>query len=458
MRTTSIAIAAVALTAGSLLAADRPKSKLPFLEDVNVLLVVLDTVGAHQVAFDPRADTSPHLADLAARGVAFSRAYSTSSWTQPAVASLLTSRMPSAHGVMRLFDALGDDQVTMPESLRERGFATAGVISHFLLGSKYGYGQGFEVLDESAVAGHEGITSEQVTARAVRRLDALAGKRFFLLVHYFDPHYVYNHHPTFDRTSSYGGPLKPAMPLWDLLDARPRLNAADIRYLAGLHAEEVAFTDHHLGRLLAGLRERGLDRRTLVIVVGDHGEEFMEHGWIGHTNSLSELLVRVPLVVALPGTVVPQVVDEPVSLLDVLPTLLDLSRTRPATRTTQGRSLRPVLEGRRDLPARPVLAEVSFGLQPGDAPKLAEKMAFKTTIVSGRLKVVHDLPTGRFQHFDLASDPGERTDLSPSRRRAFLDLQERLLAWEAQRSGAPAARVSPSEDERKALRSLGYLQ
>jgi len=425
------------------------------------VVIVIDTLGARQVGFLAPGRKTPNLDRLAAESVVFRRAYSTAPWTQPAVASLLCSRMPSAHGLTRLFDGLGEDQVTLAELLQERGLRTAGVVSHDLLGARFGFGQGFQTFDESPIAGHQGISSEKVTDAALAQLRQLAGKSFFLFVHYFDPHYVYNHHEAFDQTSFYKGPLRPAMGIWDLLNLRPKLTDADVRFIAGLHAEEVAYTDHEVGRLLSGLRQSVAAGRTLLIVAADHGEAFMDHGWIGHTRTLYEELIHVPLLVSLPGVFPAHSVAEPVSLLDVVPTLLDMSRARPKTRTTQGASLLGVLLGRSAAPAgRPVLAEVSFGLQPDDPAYMVEKMAFKTSAIRGQLKVIHDLTSGRWEYYDLEADPLEAHGPIPLRQGAFLELAERLLAWERNRAGrgSAAPRVNPTDGERESLRSLGYLQ
>ena len=428
----------------------------------NVVVILVDTMGARHSGFLTTGPRTPNVDRLAGQGVAFRRAWATSSWTQPSVASLLTSRMPSEHGLLRLFDPLDERETTLPEVLRASGYETGAVVSHFLLGAKYGFAQGLGSLDDSAVAGHEGISSAKVTDLALAFLKRRSSAPFFLLVHYFDPHYVYQHHPEFDLTQGYKGKLRPGMPIWDLLNVRRKLTRQDVEYVAALHREEVAFADSHVGRLLDGLRDFGLDEDTLVVFAGDHGEEFMEHGWIGHTKNLYEEVLRVPLVFRLGRSLGPAVVDEPVSLIDVFPTVLELLGRTPARRTWQGASLVSLLRGRSRLaPERIHFAEVSFGVQPQDPAHMAEKSAFKTAAVSGRLKVVHDLTAKRFEAFDLEADPREAASLDANGTR-FRRLRQRLLAWErergASRSGQRPGRLQPSESDIKALRSLGYLK
>jgi arylsulfatase A-like enzyme len=395
------------------------------------------------------------------------------------VASLLTGRMPSAHRLVRLFDRLPDTETTLAERLAARGFATAAVVSHLLLDADYGFGQGFAHFDASAAGGHRAITSPEVTDAALAWLDRWAAGEgslpagaaassaqppFFLLVHYFDPHYVYRHHPRFDRTAGYRGPLHSGMDIWALRDRRSSLTAADVDYLTGLYREEVAFTDHHLGRLLTELERRDLAGDTLVVVTADHGEELMRHGWIGHTRTLYDELLHVPLVVSLPGRLAPRVVDEPVSLVDLVPTLLAMSERPEEVAGGTGVSLLPWLRGESPGGAavdRDLFAEVSFAPVPGDEPRMIEKAAFKTALLAGPLKLVHDLAVERWHLFDRAADPEELRDLAGTGHPAERRLQRRLTDWERQRDEAvqaDAARVTPDAEELDRLRALGYLR
>jgi arylsulfatase A-like enzyme len=398
--------------------------------------------------------------------VLFRSAYSPAPWTQPAIASLLTGLMPSAHGLVHLFDRLDDGVDTLAEQLQRRGFDTSAVVSHTLLEPKYGFGQGFTDFDDSAADGHQAITSDKVTDNALGWLDGWKQRAdhhpFFLFVHYFDPHYVYRHHERFDRTSGYQGPLKQGMGIWELRDARATLTQADVAFLVGLYREEVAFTDFHLGRLLDGLLARGLSERTLVVVAADHGEEFMNHGWIGHTRTLYDELLHVPLVVALPATIAPRTVDAPVSLLDVVPTLLALSRKPAPPPTGGGVSLAGVLAGKASPPAaRDLFAEVSFLSGPDEPQHLAQKTAYKTAVLEGPLRLIHDLAAGSWEMFDRTTDPEEHHDLF-ARHPARPRLQRQLLAWERKRdaggvAGRPGA-LTPTAEDLARLRALGYLR
>jgi arylsulfatase A-like enzyme len=451
--------AALAPALAAILVACGSARERPLLEELNVLLVVVDTVGAEHVGFlNPGQDHTPHFDRLAREGVVFEHAYAPAPWTQPSLASLLTGRMPSQHALLRLFDSLGEEQETLAEALRARGFETAAVVSHLLLERRFGFAQGFDHYDASAVAGHDAITSRSVTDRALAWLDGRSTDAPFLLfVHYFDPHFAFNHHPEFDRTAGYAGPLRPAMDIWELRDRRDRLTREDLDYLVGLYREEIAYTDAQVGRLLDHVRE-GDPRPTLVILAADHGEEFMRHGWIGHTRTLYDELLRVPLVFHLPGVFAPRRVDAPVSLLDVLPTLLAFSSTRAPEADVPGISLAPALLGESELPReRELYAEVSFAARPEDPDFIAEKTAFKVALQTPRWKLIHDLLTDRWELYDRRADPEELNPLEGRPEEAA--LRRRLTDWERARPGAAdRAAVAPSDDERARLRALGYLR
>lgn len=429
----------------------------------NVLLIVIDTLGAEYLGCQtPGLATSPAIDALASEGARFSGARTTAPWTQPAVGSLFTSLWPSDHGVRRIFDALPGQHSTLAERFADAGWKTSGVISHFIIDRPFGYDQGFQHWDATSVAGHRAVTSGAVADAAIRSLDELRNEPFFLFVHFFDPHWYYNHHAEYDLTSGYRGQLAPGMEIGTLRALRDRMAPEDIAYLENLYREEIAFTDAHVGRLLAHLRGLGLDEDTLVILTADHGEEFMRHGWIGHTATLYEELMHVPLIVRWPGRIAPRVIDTPVSILDVMPTVLDLLGLEPDP-VWQGISLRNALLSENvEPPARPLFSEVSYvspeGWPSGDG---SVKTYFKTAILDGRRKLVHDLQSGLWELYDLDDDPHEQRNAFDPEDDEAGSLQSLLRAWESGRVGSwgldlpGGIEMDPAEIER--LRSLGYV-
>ncbi len=485
----ALAPLAVALACGE--PAESPQQ--PRLEDLNVVLIVVDTLGAEHVGcyagLPPAASHSPNIDALAASGKRFDRAFSTAPWTQPSMASLFTGRMPSRHGVVRIGDRLSPHAETLAEALSNRGHRTHGVISHVLLNRNYGFAQGFDSYDQGPYedAGddvHAAITSERVTDAAIEWLEQTPDEPYFLFAHYFDPHFVYQHHADFEQGSSdYSGPVKPGMSIWELRDMRADLSADDLDYLRALYREEIAYTDHHIGRLLDAIRARGAAERTLILFTADHGEEFMRHGWIGHTRTLYDELVRIPLIAALPGSIEPGVSTDAASLIDVLPTLISLSDVPYRDAGVEGVSLAgPLFEGQPGEPSRRVFTEVSFVAQPGlhaepghpaperdssasdlesEAPNPEmEKTAFKSAILVDGLKLIEDHLTGTFELYNRANDPEELDNLWETPPPSAAALRDELRRWRARPSDGPkgsSERTSPTQSELDELKKLGYV-
>jgi arylsulfatase A-like enzyme len=298
-----------------------------------------------------------------------------------------------------------------------------------------------------------------VTDAALGWLDARAeagneAPPFLLFLHYFDPHYAYHHHEAHDRSAWYEGELTPQTHFETLLEraGAGALSGEDFRYLSSLHAEEVVFTDEHIGRLLAGMAERGLLDDTLIVFTADHGEEFGSHGSVGHTKTLYDELIDVPLVVSFPGEPALEVVDEVVSTIDILPTLLELYGLPPAERTS-GRSLVTLL---RDPTARlgrqGVYAEVAYTPEKRRATKIAR-------IERGR-KLIYDQDARRYELYDLEADPLEQRDLfDPARfdQERMMHALESFQDFVQGAATADGARLEFDAQELEELRRLGYL-
>jgi arylsulfatase A-like enzyme len=372
--------------------------------------------GAHP-AYAGDAAPSPSLDRFASSGVRFEDAYAPSPWTLPSHVTLMTGRSPVVHQVETDLSTMRPGETTLAEILRGRGYRTAGVFSGPYLQPHWGFGRGFEryraaygdavasamheiesidreiaradEAGEHAAAdelrwsrrkayehvrevSHQDVGSDRVTAAALEDLDDLigSGAPWLLFVHYFDVHYDYVPPPPFDVRfdPQYAGSItgrgflsNPAIAEQDpkQLDAFIRhVSDRDLAHLRALYAGEVAWVDQHVGRLLARLDATKAGRTTLVIVLSDHGDEFFEHGGIGHRRNLNEEVLRIPLIVRL-SDVLPagRVVRGLASLGDVAPTVLELLGVAPLPGMT-GRSLMPLVRGEEDGHARTVLSRL----------------------------------------------------------------------------------------------------
>jgi arylsulfatase A-like enzyme len=417
----------------------------------DIVLIVLDTVGARDLGvYGSTVARTPAIDRLAAEGVVFRQASAVAPWTKPSMASIYTSRSPSVHGVRHLHDRFPDIATSVVERLQGDGYATAGFVSHDLLDTQTGFGQGFGHYDSSAAGGHRAISSSRVTDLALEWMAKQERTRpIFVVAHYFDAHLVYHHHPAFDQTAGYRGQLAPGMEIWPLRDRRPTMEPTDVDYLRGLHREEVSFVDAAVGRLVQGIRSR--NPQAVILLTSDHGEEIMQRGWIGHTRTLYDELIHIPLIVSWPGRIRSGEVDAPVSQLDIAPTVLALARVE-ADPEAEGMALFSPRGRRARIPDRDLFAEVSFVPEGKvDAEKLAEKRA----IMRGAVKVIWDLTSGRWELYDRANDPHERTDRFtswPGRRPLQRALATRVAA-ETKSEQRPL-----TDEEAQQLRALGYLR
>jgi choline-sulfatase len=399
----------------------------------NLLLVTIDTLRPdHLGAYGYGLETSPHLDQLAENSVVFDRAYGTSSWTLPSVASLLTAEYPSGHRTRSNRSSLAPGFETLAESLQSAGFATSAVVSHVFFARRYGLDQGFDQYDdvlvrEQTTDSHKLISSPDITAKAVAWLEqrqaADDGRRWFLWLHYFDPHFEYITHP----------------------ETRERFDGKPMERYDG----EIAFTDFHLGKLFAKLEELGAARDTLTIVASDHGEAFGERGFTGHRLSLFEEELRVALLIRAPE-IAPRRVSLPVSLVDVAPTALELLRIAPPP-VKAGISLVPLLNGR-PLVRPPIIAELRSAL---DWRRV-------DGIVTRGWKLTHHRVLG-LSLYNLITDPDERLNLASAKpavtMRLRAEMQRRIAAarlrGEAMKS-LPAEPIDPLLQQQ--LEALGYAE
>jgi len=442
----------------------------------DVVLVVVDTLRAdHLGAYGYDQPTSPHLDRLARAGVRFTNARATSSWTLPSVASLLTGRYPAAHGAERNTDALASDVVTLPEALRDAGYMTAAFSANpAFVTPTQGLAQGFDtfvVLHGAATRRRaEGNTApadpwlrsavelapaDEVTARALRWI---AGRDhvpapYFVYAHYFDPHAGYFPPPAYATRFGVAedDPLRGEAQWPLLLTFDAPAGPADTATLRKLYDAEIAFTDQQIGVLVEAVRARAR-RPTYFIVTSDHGEEFGDHGGIQHGRALWEELIRVPLIVLGPDVPPGGVVDTPVSLVSLWPTLAELLGAAPPAQA-DGPGLADLLRG--GVPAR--APRVFADLLPR-FPR--DRHLHRRAVIDGpwKLTVAPDRATALY---DLASDPGERHDLGRAQIGRTKLLQAILKAHHAVANSArtelPPETVTLTEERRERLKALGYL-
>jgi choline-sulfatase len=395
----------------------------------NLLFISIDTLRAdHLGTYGWKRPTSPNLDAFAAKSVVFENAQSASSWTLPSLASIMTSLQESTHRCEKDAARLDPSYTTMAEILRDAGYDTAFVASHLFLNAGHGLQQGFTRVDTRILQDELAITSPAITDWGLQWLEDKAavhdGVPWFLWLHYFDPHAPYLLH---EGVSEKFG------------------TEQEIDKYDG----EIAFTDQHLGRLLAAFERSGLAANTIVVIVADHGEEFGEHGRQGHGYDLHEEVVHVPLVLRVPG-IAPRRVSGAVPTVDLMPTLLELCGAH-AVHEIDGRSLTPLLQGEPG-PAREAFSEVRWKF--GD--DLASLRRDPWKFIEGRRgeEAVEML-------FDHSVDPtetknvlAEHPDVAAEMRLALRARLERARAMGSGYERQAISDLTPAEQER--LKGLGY--
>jgi arylsulfatase A-like enzyme/lipopolysaccharide biosynthesis regulator YciM len=424
------ATAAVVLTIVLSVSCGRFARLLPGGGRPDVLLISIDTLRADRLgSYGYAAAQTPALDGLAANGLRFAQAATVTPLTLPAHTSLLTGTFPTFHGVRDNGQFyVSDDLTTLAEVFKANGYRTGGFIGAFVLDRRWGIAQGFDTyFDDFDLSKYQlgaGIDAAQrpgreVVDHALEWLRQSSSRPFFAWVHLYDPHSPY--------------------------DAPEPVAERFPRTVSGAYDAEVAEADIQVARLLAGLRELGVLDRTLIVVVGDHGESLGEHQEQQHGFFVYDATTRIPLIIS--GPRVPaRVVPEQVRITDVMPTILDLCRM-PAPAAVQGVTLAAAARGGRlDLLA---LSESWY-------PRYHYGWSELTAVRDGRYKFI---AAPRRELYDTQTDPGETHDLSSENPR-LADALERALQDLTGRTAAGAAPQSPQDvdsDVEERLRALGYV-
>jgi arylsulfatase A-like enzyme/Tfp pilus assembly protein PilF len=409
-----------------------------------VVLITIDTLRADYVgSYGSKLSRTPTLDRVAADGVRFATTISPTPMTMPSHTSLMTGLDPTLHGVHSNAKFRLDDGIpTLAEQFQAHGFATAAFLSSVVLDRRYGLARGFDVYDdqmgfrrniEGATGGYAERTADQVVDASLEWLESTPS-RFFLWIHFYDPHGSYD-------------PPRGFRPKRSVTTASPE-EVGVLEYakqaFPPLYAGEIYFVDTELGRFLRTLNRKFADDRTLLVVTSDHGESLGEHGELTHTLTVYDATQKVPLLMKGPGVPSGRVVDAQVRLVDVAPTILSLSGL-PAIERTTGQDLGPWMSGGRQDGLEAYVETLETQLAYGWSPVFGLR--------TGEYKY---LRTARPELYALDTDPHEMNDLAaslPAKSKAFDEALEARLA-----DALPVVpnAVAPPE-EIALLESLGYV-
>jgi arylsulfatase A-like enzyme len=391
---------------------------------LNLMIIGVDTLRPdHLGCYGYGRDTSPNIDKLAGRSVLFENVVSQAPWTLPSFATMLTSLYPTQHGAGDLHShGAGSYGTRMNTSfpplammLLKQGYSTGAVVNAPALAPELGIDRGFEFY--SATPRWNRRLADKTTEDALDWIDKNRENRFFIFVHYFDPHLDYEPPAPYDTLydSGYRGRIGSSFTREDYYKMEKMLAReddpearAEWDHIRALYDGEIRFTDKAVGELLDGLKERGLADNTLIVFLSDHGEEFFDHGGFEHGHTLYNELIRVPLMFSLPGRLPKTMrIEEQVRILDVVPTVLEILGVKPWTHL-EGASLIPLITGEGEyasggaslLPARSAYSEsMLYGTE-------------KKSITAYPWKYIYDTITGEKLLFNLADDPGEKHNIA----------------------------------------------
>ncbi|MFT7669144.1 MAG: arylsulfatase A-like enzyme [Planctomycetota bacterium] len=334
----------------------------------NIIFISIDSLRPdHLGCYGYEKDTSPYIDSLASRGVRFRNALSTTSWTLPSHASMLTGLLGPTHGLVDNGMSLSPDNLTLAELLGRAGYETAGFYGGPYLHPTFGLGQGFDIYrscmtttpdaaDDDLIRGGashpDGPSHHDITGPRTR--DEIRGwaeartqeSPYFLFIHFWDVHYDYSAPKEYEAMfvdPNYEGEADGRLMTNDAINNK--MSPADLAHVKALYDAEIRFTDSIIEEILSDLQERGMLENTAIVLTADHGEEFFDHGAKGHNKSLFDEVLRVPLIVVWPEEIKSaRVLEDQVQIVDLMPTMASFAGISKKL-AVQGSDLSPLLAG-----------------------------------------------------------------------------------------------------------------
>ncbi len=399
-------------------------------KNLNLLIITLDTVRADSLgAYGYELAQTKNLDYLARKGILFENCYAPVPLTLPSHCSIFTGKYPLTHGVRTNGNYfLQDTEITLAEKMKNNNYHTFAVIASFVLLSKFGLDQGFDVYDDTlnshlkSGSGNWQIPAAEVFKRFSYWFDRNHNRKFFAWVHFFDPHEPYTPPAAYARK----------------FEDTPR----------GKYDAEIAYTDEYVGKIIRKLKSKNLIERTLVVVVGDHGEGFGEHQEFGHGIFCYQESLKVPLIFYNPGLFHQNIsVETGVNIADIMPTLLELFGLQKVS-AIQGESFVHLLKGKKDSSMRPFYFESMYGKNELNwAPLLG--------ILENQHKYI-SLPEPEL--YNLDKDPDERHNMLRQNVKLAKELDQKLKKWVASHARTIGdSKRTLSREDLESLQSLGYI-
>ncbi|MBM3309149.1 MAG: DUF4976 domain-containing protein [Candidatus Altiarchaeales archaeon] len=422
-------------------------------KDCNVIIIFVECLRYDHMGFnDYYRNTTPNLDVFAEKSFNFRKALTQAPWTKPSVASMFTSQYPHINKCLKSDSALPSSALTLTEVLKYHGYDTYGVIENPFLNYASKMQQGFNQYTSKAG------DARMLTNEAISKLKE-AKKPFFFYLHYVDPHHPYDPPKEFQKWAdpNYQDVMHLTINVttpnvWNIrtLYWDGNLTREDQKFIVDSYDGEILYADSQIGRLLKYMEDNGLLENTIVVISGDHGEEFFEHKSSEHGHTLYNELLHVALVIWNPKLEGGKAVEEEVHHLDLAPTILDMIG-REIPRNFQGESIVPYMLGKKRT----------------DATNYGEGVCYmqeRKSIQKGGWKLIYNTEpekynTTQFELYDLEKDPEEQDNVYDNHKDETLvrNLKTELFVWIATNSSIEPERAKMTEETEERLKSLGYV-
>jgi arylsulfatase A-like enzyme len=484
-QTASQSDGAVGLWANPLLTTSAPRNK------PNVLIYLIDTLRPdHTSLYGYARETTPFLKKLGADGTVFEDCQAQATWTKPSVASMMTSLYSYTHGLLKDTHTIAKGATTLAEQLRAAGYVTSSIVANPFAGRTSGLDRGFDYMMEYPVvhrfrsdAEDRGTDSAAVNKVVLPWLEQHRDEPFFLYAHTTDPHAPYRPPGKYETLWAKASDTAPFNREYTRMremrgygggatisPAECRAKGIDPdwfhRNSIDRYDGEIAFNDHNLDLLVGKLKDLGILEDTLIIVVSDHGEEFWEHGWSAHGHSLYQELAHCVFLMRNPKLLpTPRRITEPVQLIDILPTVLDLMGVKPEG-IIEGQSLLPLLKGQPFQRKRAVMSSrfAHPNAKPGGLP---ENLTGTFAWFDSNWKLIYRdqaerAGINRVELYDRRTDRADKKNVASQQPQEAERLTSEVNQWiEAQKQIrkmlGPGGETTLDRQTIERLRSLGYL-
>jgi len=421
-------------------------------DKVNVILISIDTLRADHVGcYGYERNTSPNIDSFANDSLFFENAYSPWPTTVPALNSIMTGALISNERIKDI-TSYYFNATYLAEILRNKGYYTAGFTDHYALGTKNKrFGKEWYVIQKGLDTfqnfgkGHKDVTSHILTENVINWLDRNHKNKFFLWVHYFDPHHNYAPLPKYEGLFGYSiirsyGRIYNPMDILEIRKIEKSLTKKEIECLKCLYDSEIFYTDMCIGKVFDIIKELNLWENTVIIITADHGEEFRERIRIGHGTSVYNEVIRVPLIIKIPNRA-PAKIKANIATQEIFNIVLNLASKKEIEFNDEDIISRTHPSGR----------ELKANLN-------------DFTIVSGNYKYIYNPETRNEEFYYLQKDVTEKNNLlaDSTYEAKKLELKQKLKSWMFKNNAgvqAPSKEALKSEEElNRRLRSLGYVR